>query len=124
MVAVKTTRMVCVRCPVSCILDVKYTSAKLHQVRSDRCKHGKEYAAQELFEPVRILTSTVYVKNGHLPLVSIRTEKPIPKAKIFNIMKELLRVKAKAPLKIGDIIIKNVVNTGVNVIATKNIKKI
>jgi CxxC motif-containing protein len=103
---------------------VKYTTTKLLQVKSDRCKQGREYAAQELFEPVRVLTSTVYVRNGHLPLVSVRTAKLIPKAKIFKIMQKISGTKISAPVIIGDIIIKNVVNTGVNVIATKNIKKI
>lgn len=121
---VKTKRMVCIRCPVSCILEVKYTKTKLLQVKSSQCKKGQEYASEELFDPVRILTSTVYVKNGHLPLVSIRTAKPIPKARIFDVMAKLSRTKVSAPLKIGDIIIKNVVNTGVNIIATKNIRKI
>ena len=120
----KTKRMVCIRCPVSCILEVKYTKTKLLQVKSSQCKKGQEYAWEELFEPVRILTSTVYVRNGHLPLVSIRTAKPIPKAKIFKVMAKLSRTKVSAPLKIGDIIIKNVVNTGVDIIATKNIRKV
>ena len=115
-------KMVCIRCPVSCILDVKYTKTKILQVKSAQCKKGNEYALQELFHPVRILTSTVYVKNGHLPLVSIRTDEPIPKDKIFKVMDKLSKTKVTAPVKIGDIIIKNVLNTGVNIVATKNIK--
>ncbi|MCK5561889.1 MAG: DUF1667 domain-containing protein [Thermoplasmata archaeon] len=120
----KTKRMVCIRCPVSCLMEVTYTRNKLLRVKATQCPKGKKYALRELFDPVRILTSTVYVKNGHLPLVSIRTDKPIPKAKIFDVMAKLSRTKVSAPLKIGDIIIKNVVNTGVNIIATKNIRKI
>jgi CxxC motif-containing protein len=102
-------------------MEVTYTGHKILKVDNTDCKKGKEYAYQELFEPVRILTSTVFVKNGHLPLVSIRTDKPIPKGKIFEVMKKLSGKKLTAPVKIGDIIIKNVVNTGVNIIATKNV---
>ena len=96
---------------------------KIIKVDNANCKKGKDYAYQELFRPVRILTSTVLVKNGHLPLVSIRTDKPIPKSKIFEVMARISRKKVQAPVKIGDIIIKNVVNTGVNIIATKNVNR-
>ena len=119
----KHKRMVCIRCPVSCLMEVTYTGHKILKVDNTDCKKGKDYAYQELFEPVRILTSTVFVKNGHLPLVSIRTDKPIPKGKIFEVMKKLSRRKVTAPVKIGDIIIKNVVNTGINIIATKNVNR-
>jgi CxxC motif-containing protein len=104
-------------------MKVTYTDRKIIKVDHTNCTKGKDYAYQELFKPVRILTSTVLVKNGNLPLVSIRTDKPIPKGKIFEVMKILYRKKVQAPVKIGDIIIKNVVNTGVNIIATKNVNR-
>jgi CxxC motif-containing protein len=102
-------------------MDIKYKGRKIIKVDNIQCKKGKEYAYQELFEPIRILTSTVLVRNGHLPLVSIRTDRPIPKDMIFEVMKTISRKKVTAPVKIGDIIIKNVNNTGSNIIATKNV---
>jgi CxxC motif-containing protein len=104
-------------------MEVTYSGHKIIKVDNTDCKKGKDYAYQELFKPVRIFTSTVFVKNGHLPLVSVRTDQPIPKRKIFEVMKIISRKKVIAPVKIGDIIIKNVVNTGANIIATKNVNR-
>jgi len=65
----------------------------------------------------------VKVKHGHLPLVSVRTNKPIPKGRIFDSMNLLAKVEVKAPIKIREPIIQNIFDTGVNVVATKNISK-
>jgi CxxC motif-containing protein len=82
-----------------------------------------EYAEKEISNPERTLTTTVKVNNGHLPLVSVRTNKPIPKNKIFSTMDLLAKIEVEAPVKIGDPIVQNLFGTGVNVVATKNIAK-
>jgi CxxC motif-containing protein len=64
------------------------------------------------------------VKNGVLPLLSVKTSKPIPKEKIFKILKIIKNTSVNAPIEIGEIIIKNILNTGSDIIATKTIKKI
>jgi CxxC motif-containing protein len=65
----------------------------------------------------------VGVKSGHLPLVSVRTSKPIPKNRIFEAMDLLAKVEIEAPVKIGEEIIQNLFDTNVSVVATKNIVK-
>jgi CxxC motif-containing protein len=115
--------MICIGCPMGCYLDVDYIGTTIRGVSGNRCKVGVEYAKKEISDPERTLTTTVKVKKGHLPLVSVRTCKPIPKNIIFDAMDLLAKVEAEAPIKIGEPIVKNIFNTGVDIVATKNISK-
>jgi CxxC motif-containing protein len=115
--------MICIGCPMGCYLTVDYVEKTVREVSGNRCKVGLEYAKKEISNPERTLTTTVHVKGGHLPLVSVRTNKPIPKNKIFDTMNLLATVEVEAPVKIGDPIIQNIFNTGVNIVATKKIMK-
>jgi CxxC motif-containing protein len=72
--------------------------------------------------PVRIITSTIKIKSEVLKRLSVKTSKPIPKNKIFDIMKEINKIEVKAPIEIKDIIIKNVLELGVDIIATRSVK--
>ena len=115
--------LTCIICPVSCVLTVNHTKQKIHAVEGHQCKKGKVYAQEEILDPRRTLTTTVAVRSGELPLVSVRTDRPIPKDKIFSIMAELLKLTVSAPVVIGDIIIMDIKNTGANIIATKTVNK-
>lgn len=115
--------MICIGCPMGCYLTVDYDGKRVCEVSGNRCKVGLDYAEKEISNPERTLTTTVKVKNGHLPLVSVRTNKPIPKNKIFDTMNLLAKIEVEAPIKIGDPIVQNIFDTGVNVVATKNIMK-
>jgi CxxC motif-containing protein len=116
-------KMICIGCPMGCYLTVDYVGTKISEVSGNRCKVGLEYAEKEVSNPERTLTTTVKVKHGHLPLVSVRTDKPIPKSRIFDAMNLLAKVEVEAPVKIRETIIKNLLNTDVNIVATKNISK-
>jgi CxxC motif-containing protein len=116
-------KMICIGCPMGCYLTVDYVGTKISEVSGNRCKVGLEYSEKEVSNPERTLTTTVKVKHGHLPLVSVRTDKPIPKSRIFDAMNLLAKVEVEAPIKIRETIIKNLLNTDVNIVATKNISK-
>ncbi len=113
--------IICIGCPMGCYLTVDYDGTKIHTLSGNRCKVGLQYAEKEISNPERTLTTTVKVKHGNLPLVSVRTNKPIPKNRILDAMNLLAKVELEAPIKIGDPIIQNIFNTGVNIVATKNI---
>jgi len=113
--------IICIGCPMGCCLTVDYDGTKIHTLSGNRCKVGLEYSEKEISNPERTLTTTVKVKHGNLPLVSVRTNKPIPKNRILDAMNLLAKVELEAPIKIGDPIIQNIFNTGVNIVATKNI---
>lgn len=113
--------MICICCPMGCPLGVDITPNAVQSVSGNRCNLGLEYAEKECFNPERTLTTTVRIKNGHLPLLSVRTNKPIPKKIIFDVMNLLAKVELEAPIKIGEKIIHNLFNTNVSIVATKNV---
>jgi len=116
-------RLTCIICPISCVIDTEYNSRGIKSIKGHQCKKGELYAKEELFNPTRILTTTIKVYGGVLPLVSVKTDKPIPKDKIFSVMAEVMRVTLHAPVKLGDIIIKNVLDTKANIVATKTVER-
>lgn len=117
-------RLTCIICPVSCLIDAEYTSKKIKNISGHQCKKGKLYAQEEIYAPTRTLTTTVKIDGGVLPLVSVRTDKPVPKELIFPIMDEMMQISLSAPIKLGDIIIENVKDTDVNIIATKTVPEL
>lgn len=114
--------MICIGCPLGCNLIVKVDGEEI-LVSGNTCPNGEKYAKEEISNPARIITSTVEVKNGELTRVSCKSQRAIPKDKIFDVMKEIRKKEVVAPVKIGDILIENVCDTDINIIATKNIKK-
>jgi CxxC motif-containing protein len=115
--------MICIGCPMGCYITVESVGTKKSAIGGNRCKVGLQYAEKELSNPERTLTTTVKVKSGNLPLVSVKTNKPFPKNKLFEAMALLSQVAVQAPIKIGEPIIQNILDTGVDVVATKNIQK-
>ena len=90
-------------------------------VSGNTCKRGDDYARKEVTHPTRIVTSSVRVTGGTIPMVSVKTAHDIPKEKIMDIMACIEHVTVAAPVKIGDVIVANAADTGVDMIATKNI---
>lgn len=115
-------QITCILCPIGCNIRINKNKNKI--IEGVKCDKGMEYAKNEMLNPMRILTTSIIVINGIMPLVSVKTSKPIPKNKIFEIIKIIKKVKVNAPIQIGDIIIKNILETGSDIIATKTVKKI
>ena len=118
----ETRNLTCIGCPLGCALTVEMENNEVVSVTGNTCKRGDVYARKEVTHPTRIVTSTVRVENGEIAMVSCKTQNDIPKEKIFDIMKENNKVTVKAPVKIGDVLINDVAGTGVNVIATKDVR--
>lgn len=115
----------CIGCPMGCPVTVSFDEAgNIAKVSGNTCKRGDDYARKEVANPMRIVTSIVKVENGDTAMLSVKTNADIPKNMIFDCMKEINKVTVHAPVMIGDIIIKDVHGTGVDVVATKNINKV
>lgn len=113
--------LICINCPLGCPLKVELDGAgNVLSVTGNTCKRGEEYGKKEVTAPSRTVTSTVRLTGGERPVVSVRTRTDIPKEKIFACMEEIRRAEIHAPVKIGDIVLKNTAGTGVDVIATAN----
>jgi len=115
--------IICIVCPIGCKILVKIKENKIEKIDGYKCKRGIEYAKSEALDPKRMLTTSILVKNGIWPLVSVKSSKPIPKNKVFKVLDEIKKLEVTAPIKIGQILIKNVADTGINIVTTKEIKK-
>ncbi|MBD3256314.1 MAG: DUF1667 domain-containing protein [Candidatus Lokiarchaeota archaeon] len=114
----------CIVCPTGCEIRAMKDKEGDISFEGYTCKRGLEYAKQEFYEPKRVLTTTIRVKNGLLPLVPVRTDKAIPKEKLRNVLNEIALKEIEAPIKMGDILLENVLNLEANVIASRNMIKI
>lgn len=115
-------KMVCINCPLGCSLDVMIDGDDI-KVTGNNCKRGAEYAVNEIRDPKRTVTSTVKVKDGERPVAAVKTKAEISKSLIFDLMKVINDVNVTAPVRVGDVIIKNVLDTGVDVVATANVNR-
>ena len=113
--------LICIGCPMGCMITVSMENGEVVSVTGNTCKRGDTYARKEVTNPTRIVTSSVRVTGGVLPVVSVKTKEDIPKEKIADCMKALKEVTVKAPVHIGDVLLSDVAGTGVDIIATKEI---
>ena len=116
--------LICIGCPLGCNLTVEMDGGQVVSVNGNTCKRGDDYARKELTDPRRIVTSTVPVAAPKHPVVSVKTASDIPKEKIRECLCALKGVTLTAPVQIGDVIVENVADTGVDVIATKSISAV
>ncbi len=114
--------IVCIVCPNGCRMNVQIDADnKVSLIENALCEKGKIYAIDEIQFPKRSLTSTIRVIDGELPLVSVRSDKPIPKGKIHCALSELRKIELKAPVEYHQIVISDLLGTGVNIITTKEV---
>lgn len=115
--------LTCIGCPMGCQLTVTLEADEVTSVTGNTCQTGDKYARKEVTDPRRTVTSTVKVKQGDLRVVSVKTATDIPKNKIFDCMSEIAKIELVAPVSVGDIVIDNVADTGVAVIATNSVSR-
>lgn len=108
--------LTCIVCPMGCQLEVELEGKTVVSVSGNTCPRGKKYAETECVTPMRTVTSTVRCEDGSL--VSVKTDRPIPKENVPDCMKIINSATALLPISVGDVIIENVF--GCNVIATQN----
>lgn len=112
-------KMICINCPKGCELDVERASDGTVSVTGNACPRGEEYGRSELVNPTRMVTGLVRVAGMRKPL-PVKTKTAIPKVKIDAVLFALHQTTVQLPVRIGDVIIQNVAETGVDVVATAN----
>ena len=113
--------LVCVACPLGCGITVSIgDNGEVLEVVGNTCKRGDTYARNEVTAPARSLTTTVRVDGGKAYVVPVKSAGPVPKGMIFDCMKVINKSSIKAPVKIGDVVIKDILGTGVDIVATNN----
>jgi len=113
----------CVTCPVGCEVDVEVQDGNIIFLTGNRCDKAKEFVQQELKEPVRVLTTTVRIKDAEYAMLPVRTDKAIPKRLFSQAMEELVNIDLKAPVHISDVIIKDIAGSGANIVATRTMNR-
>ncbi len=120
----ETKELTCIRCPLGCLMSVTMEGKEVQQVEGNTCPRGDAYARVELVNPTRMVTTTMRIAGGYRRRVPVKTASDIPKDKIFDVMREIDAATVKAPAKIGEVLLKDVAGTGVDVIATKTVEGI
>ena len=118
-----TKNLTCIVCPIGCQLEVTLDDAgKPVNVSGNTCKRGSDYAMNEFTDPRRTLTTTVKICGSAADkFLPVRTSAPIPKPKMFEAMTLVNSLCATAPVKVGDVICKNFIEDGIDLIACKSV---
>ncbi len=114
---------VCINCPLSCSLELTEENGEVLEVTGNDCKVGARYAEEEFRDPRRVVTTTVPVREGILPLLPVRTEKTIPKRLVADAVRMLAGVVVEAPVHGGQVVYRDIMDTGVDVIASRDLAR-
>ncbi len=114
----------CIMCPRGCDISAQVENEAIILIEGASCEKGTDYVKQELIDPQRNIATSVLVEAGEFALVSVRLDKPIPKNMIFTVMEIIKKARVKAPIHVGQVLIKNVAGLDCNLIATKKVDRI
>lgn len=117
----KKVSLICIRCPLGCPLEVTLEEGKVPVVRGNTCPRGEEYGRLEVTAPTRTLTTTLPVPGGDPAMVPVKTAAPIPKEALFPAMKALKGITLTPPIALGQVVVKDLAHTGVDLVATREI---
>lgn len=118
----ETRKFLCVSCPVGCALTVKLDGKEVLEVEGNVCARGIEYAKNEAVNPTRTFTSTVRVRGASLPVCPVRSKVPLPLSKVFFVSREVAKLTIDAPVEIGQVVLENVCETGIDIVASRTLK--
>ncbi len=120
--ATEVKNFTCICCPMGCALEVSFDDdGNVADVSGYTCNRGKVYAQQEATDPVRMITAVVCV-GGCLEPLSVKTAEAVSKAKIGEVLDAIGALQLSVPIDAGDVLIENVADTGIPVIATKTLR--
>ncbi|MDZ7707936.1 MAG: DUF1667 domain-containing protein [Trueperaceae bacterium] len=118
--ATRTHHYLCTGCPLGCRLEVEAKDDEVVEVRGFSCKRGKTFAHQEFTDPRRSVSTTVRVDGGRWARLPVKTAEPIPKPKVQALCDALHEVRMRAPVTMGDLVMADVLGTGIDVVATRD----
>lgn len=116
--------LTCIGCPLGCPVTVTLSDDNtIENVEGYTCLNGKRYAESEVTSPTRVLTTSVRVSGGRDAMCSVKSSSPIPKSLIVDAAREVKAISIEAPVAIGDVIVQNLLGSGVNLVATREVRK-
>lgn len=117
--SIGTMELTCICCPVGCMLKAEIEDGAVRSISGNGCRRGAEYARQECVAPVRVVTGTVAVDGGSLARISVKTAAAVPRSSVLSVMEAVHALRAEAPVRIGDVLCRDIAGTGVDLIATR-----
>lgn len=113
-------QFICIICPTGCKINVDFGDAgTIELIEGNRCKRGSQYVRDEMTDPKRTLTTVIGVRNGETAMCSVRTNKPVAKDLVLEMVKNVAKLEADAPLQVGQVIVKNIMGTGADIVVTR-----
>lgn len=125
--AASTTRHFhCTTCPSECALTIETRIDEnglehVLSVQGNRCARGRKFAEQEIIRPMRILATTIVVRGGDEKLLPVRTARPIPRDLHLSAMRDIRHTSVTAPVHMGDVVMSDLLGTGVDLVASMNV---
>ncbi|MGL5056420.1 MAG: DUF1667 domain-containing protein [Fusobacteriaceae bacterium] len=110
--------MICIVCPIGCHLEVDVENN--YKVTGNTCPRGEVYGKEELIAPKRVVTSTVVIEGGIHKRVPVKTSSAIPKERVYDCMELLKDIRLISPVKVGDVILENIFDTGISILVTRD----
>jgi len=114
--------LVCIRCPIGCRLTVSEVGG-VFSVKGNTCANGWEYGIKEVTNPVRWVTDTVVILHAKERRLPVKTSIEIPKDMVLKVASEIKKICVSAPIQSGEIIQRNILGTGADIVATMSIDK-
>jgi CxxC motif-containing protein len=111
---------ICVTCPVGCTIQAVVEGQELVELKGQACQRGEAFVREELTSPRRMLTTTVRVRGGHLPLVPVRSTAPLPQSLIVDIAALLREVELDAPVDEYQVVLAGALGTGVDIVTSRS----
>lgn len=111
--------LICIVCPKGCRLVV---DQKAQTVTGNSCERGAAYGLAEVNNPTRVLTTTVRIDGAKHRRLPVKTSIPIPKGKMMEAMSCVEALRVHAPVKLGEVVLKNILDTGADLVACRNLE--
>ena len=121
---VEKKHLTCIGCPMGCPLELTIVDGEIREITGNDCKRGEDYARQEYTDPRRMVSTTMSCNSGLWPRLPVKTAAAVPKNKVMAVAQVLHTLEIEAPVQIGDVILDDVAETGIAVIATRSLPRI
>jgi len=116
---IKEKNIICIMCPMGCLITVTIDdNGDILRFSGNLCKEGEKYAKAECTFAGRVLTTTILTRNSLRKLLPVKTNQPIPKEQLMDAMVFISKLKVKPPVKVGQIMVKNLMDMQVDLVAT------
>lgn len=119
-----TKEIICTVCPTGCRITVEGEGTNIQSISGNNCKRGIQYATDEFILPKRILTCSVTLEGANRAMLPVRSAAPLPLESVFDCMKVIKQTKITAPVKVGQVIIKDILGLGVDIVSAMSIERV